>query len=174
MIVVLDTSAMMALLLNRPGAQVVEAALFDDEATAYAHRWNVAEVFYNMHRRGAMARYLANHPEARVVGDPGKPDMTGIDVLNPDVFDVQAGLQRARLAMVRLGQVGVQFVETMDAPLWEDAARLKSQFRRVALADCFGLALARRLDAEFLTADRHELEALSNASARVANILFIR
>ncbi len=38
----------------------------------------------------------------------------------------------------------------MDAGLGRDAACLKGRLRRVSLADCFGVDLPRRLDAEFL------------------------
>jgi hypothetical protein len=162
----------MALLLQRPGGEVVQAAIFDYEAVAYAHRINLVEVFYNMHQRGAMAAYLARHPQARIPGDPGKPDMTGIDVFDPTIFNPHDGERDAQIAMETLANTGIHFVETMDANLWQDAARLKSQFRRVSLADCFGVALARRLDAEFLTSDRHELEALE--AAGIANFTFIR
>jgi predicted nucleic acid-binding protein len=44
--------------------------------------------------------------------------------------------------------------------------------RRVSLADCCALALARRLGACLVTADRHEFEPL--LSAGVSKIEFIR
>ena len=60
----------------------------------------------------------------------------------------------------------------MDAAFREDVAQLKADWRRISLADCCGLALARRLDAEFVTADHHEMDVLK--SANIAKIRFFR
>ena len=49
---------------------------------------------------------------------------------------------------------------------------LKSEFRRVSLADCFALALAHDLGAKLMSADHHELDALA-ATGRF-DIVFIR
>lgn len=67
---------------------------------------------------------------------------------------------------------GIERDESMDAALCADASQIKADWRRVSLADCFGLALARRKGAEFLTTDRHEMERLQEAG--VARITFIR
>lgn len=65
-------------------------------------------------------------------------------------------------------------VERTDIdPLFrEDAGQLKADWRRVSLADCCGLALARRLNAEFVTADHHEMDALN--TAKVCRFRFFR
>ena len=169
---VLDASATESLLFARSGAEIVEAALLESEATAYIHLQNLIEIVYVTHRRAALASFLTNNPERQNSTKPDKPDLTGLDFLDPDVFNLDAGNRAATAVQPRLAAIGVQTVTAMDAELWQDAARLKSQFRRVSLADCFGVALARRLNAEFLTADRHELEALD--AAGVANFTFIR
>lgn len=78
----------------------------------------------------------------------------------------------ARAVLRDIGIVGVQTRTDLDAAICEDAAQLKADWRRVSLADCFGIALTRRLDADFLTTDRHELEKLEAAS--IARITFIR
>jgi len=78
----------------------------------------------------------------------------------------------ARAVLGDLAEAGVQTRADMDAAFCEDAAQLKADWRRISLADCFGVALARRLGAEFLTTDRHELTALE--AAVVARITFIR
>jgi len=67
---------------------------------------------------------------------------------------------------------GVVRVELLDAPLCADASQIKAAWRRVRLADCFGLALARRMDAVFVTTDRHEMERLQ--SAGIGRIDFLR
>ena len=169
---VLDASAAESLLFARSGAEIVEAALLEAEAIAFIHLQNLIEIVYVTHRRAALANFLANHSERQNPTEPDRPDLTGLDFLNPAIFDRNAGNRAANDVQPRLAAIGVQTATATDETLWQDAARLKSQFRRVSLADCFGVALARRLDAEFLTADRHGLEALD--AAGVANFTFIR
>ncbi len=163
MVLVLDASAMLALLLLRPEASVVAAALSDGEATVYAHAANACEVFYQVHRRGALAKWLSQNPHAQNPTQPDKPNLEAVNFFDASVFDSGAGDVAAAQALGTLEAVGVQIVGAMDAALWQDVARLKSQFRRVALPDCYGVALARRLDAHFVTGDRGELEALEAA-----------
>jgi len=67
---------------------------------------------------------------------------------------------------------GVAFSADFDRAFWEDAARIKADYRRVSLADCFGLALARRVGGTFLTTDHHELETIQ--AAGLCTIQFIR
>lgn len=78
----------------------------------------------------------------------------------------------ARGALEQLAADGLIRDATFDAAFFEDAAQLKAQWRKVSLADCCGLALARRLNAQFVTTDRHELEILG--AAKVADIFFTR
>jgi len=47
---VLDACAMIALLLQEPGEEVVWAHLLEKDATCLAHSMNLCEVFYNFHR----------------------------------------------------------------------------------------------------------------------------
>ncbi len=169
---VLDASAMMALLLKRAGAAIVEAALADEGARVFAHRQNVLEVWYHVHRRGALAKWLQANPKAQNAADPFKPDLSGADFFASGDFDSGAGDVAANDALATLEAVGVQFLDTMDAAFWQDVARLKSQFRRVSVADCFGVATARRLNAPFLTSDKGELTPLE--SAGIVEILWIR
>lgn len=60
----------------------------------------------------------------------------------------------------RLISDGIVVCEDLDEEVWRDAGRIKAVRRRVSLADCFCIALARRLDAEVITADHHEFDAL--------------
>jgi predicted nucleic acid-binding protein len=87
-------------------------------------------------------------------------------------FSRLGDLLTARSALATLEADGVIRREDMDAAFCEDAAQIKADWKRVSLADCVGLALARRLDSEFMTSDRHELLPLQ--AARVARIVFIR
>jgi predicted nucleic acid-binding protein len=47
---VLDACAMIALLLQEPGEEVVWARLLEKDATCLAHSMNLCEVFYNFYR----------------------------------------------------------------------------------------------------------------------------
>ncbi len=68
--------------------------------------------------------------------------------------------------------LGIEIREDLDEELWQSAGRIKADFCRVSLADCLCVALADRLDAEIVTTDRHEIEAL--VSAGVCRTHFIR
>lgn len=60
----------------------------------------------------------------------------------------------------------------MDTEMWQAAGRLKADVRRVSLADCFCLALADREDAEVVSADHHEFDAIAQRGTHA--IRFIR
>ena len=89
---------------------------------------------------------------------------------------LEYGDDAAREDIEDLRRLGIEERGDMDADLWLDAALLIAERRRarkpLALGDAFGVALSRRFDAEFVTADRGELESLAEGSA--ARILWIR
>ncbi len=60
--------------------------------------------------------------------------------------------------------LGVQERNDMASDFWRAVGKLKAEHRRVSLADCCALALAGRLGAVLLSADRHEFEPLVRAS----------
>lgn len=137
-IVVLDSSAMLAYVKNEAGGPFVAALLGDEDVTAYAHAVNLAEVFYDF-GPPSDARNLANSQKAIAV----------------------------------LETAGVIERGDFDGPFWRDAALLIAERRahapdpgkpkqkpRLALGDAFGVALARRLGGEFVTADRAEIEPM--------------
>ena len=70
------------------------------------------------------------------------------------------GRDSAASLITDLSTSGVRFRSDMDLEFWQRAGRLKAEVRRISLADCFGFALSLVLDAEFVTADRHEMEVL--------------
>ncbi len=78
----------------------------------------------------------------------------------------------ARRMIAALQSDGIKTRTDLDSEICEDAAQIKAEWKRVSLADCFGVALARHLDADFLTTDRSELTKLSDAG--VARITFVR
>lgn len=83
----------------------------------------------------------------------------------------------AENALADIRALGIVERADLDENFWRDVAALVAKYRdgkgkRPALGDAFGVALARRLNAEFVTADRGELEALAADGA--ARIVFIR
>jgi predicted nucleic acid-binding protein len=169
--VVFDASAVVSYVKAQPGGEKVKACLLDSYSRALMHRQNAAEVWYQMHRQGALSRFLTANPQ-RIAPD-GRPDLTGLDMSDGAVFDAEAGRIFADSTLARVEATGVQIVGDETFPdLWKRAGEIKSQFRRVSLADCFGVALAVEVSAPFWTSDRHELTALQSAGA--ADIVFIR
>jgi len=78
----------------------------------------------------------------------------------------------AEAAIADLLGLGIEERTDMDSEFWRDVGGLKAVHRRVSLADCCALALARRLGARVVTADRHEFEPI--LSVGVCQIDFIR
>ncbi len=169
--VVFDASAVMSYVKAQPGGEAVKACLLDENARVFLHRQNAVEVWYQMHRQGALSAFLAANP-GRVAPD-GRPDLTGLDMADRSIFDPFVGERFADEVLARIEAAGVQIVGDEAFPdLWKRAGALKSEFRRVSLADCFGVALAVEMEAPFWTSDRHELTALQNRN--MAEIVFIR
>jgi predicted nucleic acid-binding protein len=75
-------------------------------------------------------------------------------------------------AISDLLSLGIEVRTDMDSEFWRDVGGLKAVYRRVSLADCCALALARRVGACLVTADRHEFEPI--LSAGISQIEFIR
>ena len=69
-------------------------------------------------------------------------------------------------------EYGLELLESLTSDVWQLAGKLKVEWRRVSLADCFALALAIRNAGTLVTSDHHELDGLANAE--VGPILFIR
>lgn len=87
-------------------------------------------------------------------------------------FHRASGLGAAQNAIQDLIQAGVVEDCLLDRDLWQDVGAMKSALRRVSLADCFGICLAKRLGAVFLTADHHELDGVKKLG--LYEIEFIR
>ncbi len=127
---------------------------------------------------GAMLAYLRNEPGGKeflaIVEEPGSTVYAHPANLVEVFYDVRraAGEDAAQGAMRLLAEPGILFRDDLDRPFWEDAARLKADYRRVSLADCFGLALTRRVNGVFLSTDHHELEAIN--AAGVCRVHFVR
>ena len=147
---VLASSAMLAYLKNEPGGPLVASILGDTTSTVYAHSTNIAEVRYNF----------------------GAPSIAGNST-------------KASAGLAQLFASGVQERRDNDGPFFEDVALLIAERRAqprdparpqavptLALGDAFGLALARRLNVPFVTADQSEIAPLQTAGFCLA--LFIR
>jgi len=62
-------------------------------------------------------------------------------------------------ALVRdLLDAGVTSRADIDEDFWKDVGRIKAGISRISLADCFAIALARRLGVPVLTSDHHEFD----------------
>ena len=62
-----------------------------------------------------------------------------------------SGEANAQAALSTLANLRITFREDMDTSFWQDAGRIKAVHRRIALADCLCVALARRLNAVLIT-----------------------
>ncbi|HEX8236423.1 MAG TPA: PIN domain-containing protein [Abditibacteriaceae bacterium] len=82
----------------------------------------------------------------------------------------------AEATVTILKAAGVQERSDMDSVFWRDAATLigtqRAAGHRLARGDAFGLALARREDADFYTTDRHEIAPVQ--AAGWCRVTFIR
>jgi PIN domain nuclease of toxin-antitoxin system len=83
-----------------------------------------------------------------------------------------ANQEAAESAISDLIALGIEERNDMDSIFWREVGRLKAIHRRVSLADCCALALANRLGATLISADRHEFEPL--LAAGICQIEFIR
>ena len=140
---VLDSSGMIAYLSGETEGVLVGQLFKTPGALFLAHTVNLCEVFYSF----------------------GPPSVAS------NVQNAQAAIQHLQV------QCGVQERADMDAAFWQDVALLIAERRAMpknpakpkavpslALGDAFGLALARREGAEFVTKDRTEIEPMQVAS----------
>lgn len=74
-------------------------------------------------------------------------------------------------ALNEVAQMNITIREDMDVAFVREIGRLKVS-HTLSLGDCCGLALAIRLRAKFVTADRHEFDAV--AATGNYSVLFIR
>lgn len=80
--------------------------------------------------------------------------------------------QVANEAVVDLIGTGLVAREDLDALFWHDTARLKAEISHASLADCFAVALARRIGGTVVTADHPAFEAA--AAREHCSVHFIR
>jgi PIN domain nuclease of toxin-antitoxin system len=124
----------------------------------------------------ALIAFLRDEPGADVVEDALSAQKCYAHALNlcEVYYDfLRASNQDAAEAAISdLLDLGIEDRTDMDSEFWRDVGGLKAVYRRVSLADCCALALARRLGARLVTADRHEFEPILTAG--ISQIEFIR
>ncbi len=84
----------------------------------------------------------------------------------------RGGPEVARSALADLAMLGILARPDLSPTFWQAAGVLKSEYRRISLADCLAIVLAQTLDAELLTADHHEFDRLAGES--LCRIRFVR
>jgi PIN domain nuclease of toxin-antitoxin system len=78
----------------------------------------------------------------------------------------------ARAAVRDLTKIGIQQRRDISTAFWMGVGQLKGTIRKVSLADCFAIELARQMGAQIVTSDHHEFDPL--ASQRICAVRFIR
>jgi PIN domain nuclease of toxin-antitoxin system len=142
--IVFDSSALLACARDETGGDFVNDLIEEADVPKFVHSANLCEVYH-----------LTWRLEEEQGGD---------------------GRTKAENVVRDLLQLGIEERSDMDAAFWRDAGELIALRRlagaSLALGDAFGVALARRLDAQFVTADRAEIEPLR--AAGLVDALFIR
>jgi predicted nucleic acid-binding protein len=125
----------------------------------------------------AMVAYLRSEPGADVVRQLLRDTTHTCYAHAVNLCEVYYGFARA------LGEPAAQNLiqdlyavrviprEDMDQPFWQDVGHLKAT-TRISLADCFGIALARRVGGELVGSDHHELDPILPLG--LCQVLFIR
>ncbi len=124
----------------------------------------------------AMIAFLRNEPGAEVVDSL----LTDKDCIAHAInmcelfydFARSSGEETAQQAVDDLLSIGLTLREDMDTLFWQDAGKLKAEIKRISLADCFAIALARKMNAKLVTTDHHELDPLVDRN--ICDFLFIR
>jgi PIN domain nuclease of toxin-antitoxin system len=70
------------------------------------------------------------------------------------------GEDSAQKAIEILENLGIIVSSDLDNDIWQQAGRYKANLRRISLADCFCLSLAKRLNGIVVTSDHHEFDAV--------------
>jgi predicted nucleic acid-binding protein len=113
----------------------------------------------------AMIAYVRDEPGAEVVRQLLRDTANTCYAHAVNLCEVYYGFARAlgeadALNLIQ-GLYAVRIVarEDMDQPFWQDVGHLKTR-TRTSLADCFGIALARRLGGDLVTSDHHEMDPI--------------
>ena len=106
----------------------------------------------------ALIAFLRDEPGAERVQNLLGPPLAYVHALNlcEAYYDFRRASDQnaAESAIGDLIALGVEERNDMDSQFWRKAGELKAIHRRVSLADCCALALASRLGATLVSADR--------------------
>jgi PIN domain nuclease of toxin-antitoxin system len=124
----------------------------------------------------ALIAYLKQEPGAPLVRALIERNRCHVHAINLcevyyDFLRSQGGPAATRMLVDVVG-LGVVIQEDMDSEFWQQVGRYKADLRRVSLADCFCITLARRLQAPVVTTDHHEFDAVERKG--VCAVRFIR
>jgi predicted nucleic acid-binding protein len=126
----------------------------------------------------AMIAFLRGEPGADVVQeillDPTSHCVAHAINLCEVYYDfVRAADEKTARAAVRdLTKIGIRERRDMSTAFWMGVGQLKGTIRKVSLADCFAIEMARRIGAQIVTSDHHEFDPL--ATQRICAVRFIR
>lgn len=126
----------------------------------------------------ALIAYLANEPGADVVDELLNDVCNDCCVHAVNLCEVYYDVLRrtdeatVKETVSRLTLAGLTTREDMDSDFWQDAGSFKANLIRISLADCFCVALTRRIDGELVTADHREMEPV--AGQELCRVRFIR
>ncbi|HEY7030017.1 MAG TPA: type II toxin-antitoxin system VapC family toxin [Thermomicrobiales bacterium] len=125
----------------------------------------------------ALIAFLKREPGSQVVdrllGDAKSSHVIHASNLCEIYYDFirASSLADANLALRTISQLGVRARATMDERLWKQAGQLKAN-GGLSIADCFAVALTRRVRGELVTADHREFDPL--AQQGICKVVFIR
>jgi PIN domain nuclease of toxin-antitoxin system len=110
----------------------------------------------------------------RILGDPANTCLAHAINLCEVYYNMHRdfGEVRAERHLGELAADGVIERSDLDPAFWREVGRMKSELRRISIADACGVALTQRAAGHFVTSDHHELDRV--ASAGSCSILFIR
>lgn len=86
-------------------------------------------------------------------------------------FERDRGAAYAERMLQLIDRAGVQTRDDLDRAFLKDASYVKAA-HKMSLADTFGIALARRLNAPLVSTDHHEPDAVD--ASGVCRVLFVR
>ena len=115
---------------------------------------------------GAVLAYLEDEEGGGAVEqicreNPGRVFMHAINAGEVFYFTRRAyDATVADAVLERVKRIGVAIRDDMDTAFWKDAMCLKADLARISVADCFFLAMTRRLNGIGVTTDHHEMDPL--------------
>jgi PIN domain nuclease of toxin-antitoxin system len=127
---------------------------------------------------GALIALIEGEPGAEgvqaLISDPSNSGIIHTINMCEVFYDASRrhGEEAAQASYEGFLSLGLSVHDVLDEELWQAAARIKADYRRVSLADCICVALANQIDGEVVTTDHREMDPL--AADGVCKVIFIR